>query len=494
VRRLGALLLLVAVTATAALATGAGDGADGRYRVDVIFDNVFGVVPGQDVRIAGATVGEVDGLEVTPDNRARVQLLVDPRFAPFRGDASCTIQPQSLIGEKFVQCAPGSPAGTVLPQDDGVPTVPVRNTVAPVDLSLVLGTFDRPARERLSILLGSLGAGLAGRGKDLNATIRRAAPALTETNRVLRILDRDRARLRQLADDGDSVLAELARRKRRVAAFVRATAAVTATTAERRERLAAAVRGLPALLGEAQPALQRLTTFTRRATPLARELNTSAPDLTALLGDTRTFATQIRPSLQSLTPSLRTLRRALPVVEPQARRLRRFATGAKPTIDLLEDLFTSSEDNGVLDGLGSFFYYGVAATARFDRYGHYLPAYQMGGGSCGLYATTPVAGCSGHIGEGAAAPTHSSRRSARGRAPRRGDRAPGGAVRRTTPVAPSAPKPPIRLPGLPALPDVGALTDPQQLPQALQDAIRPLLGEQRRSAADADSLLGYLLG
>ena len=68
------------------------------------------------MKIAGVKVGKIDSLDVTADNKAVVVLAIDePGYQDFRADASCTIRPQSLIGEKFVECAPtqrapGAPA------------------------------------------------------------------------------------------------------------------------------------------------------------------------------------------------------------------------------------------------------------------------------------------------------------------------------------------------------------------------------------------------
>jgi phospholipid/cholesterol/gamma-HCH transport system substrate-binding protein len=107
VRRLATLLALVAAVAGALLATGAGE--ERGERVDAIFDNASGLIPGQDVKIAGARVGEVLDVRLTPDRRARVEMEVRSGFVPFRADARCSIRPQSLIGEKFVQCDPGTP-------------------------------------------------------------------------------------------------------------------------------------------------------------------------------------------------------------------------------------------------------------------------------------------------------------------------------------------------------------------------------------------------
>jgi len=126
VRRLAAVALVVAVGAAALVSAGAG-GSGGGYRVDAIFDNASQLIPGQDVKIAGARVGSVRDVVLTPDRRARIVMDVDPRFAPFRSDADCTIQPQSIIGEKFVQCSPGTPRGWPLRGDgDAAPTVPAR--------------------------------------------------------------------------------------------------------------------------------------------------------------------------------------------------------------------------------------------------------------------------------------------------------------------------------------------------------------------------------
>ena len=90
-------------------ATGAGDDG-GSYRVRAIFMNAFSVIPGEDVKIAGVKVGKIESLDVTPDHKAAVVLRIDrPGFDDFRADAECTIRPQSLIGESFVECTPTQP-------------------------------------------------------------------------------------------------------------------------------------------------------------------------------------------------------------------------------------------------------------------------------------------------------------------------------------------------------------------------------------------------
>ena len=104
-----AAVLLVAALVALLVVSGQEDDA---YRVRAIFDNAGFVIPGEDVKVAGVKVGQVDDVEVTPDFKAAVVLRIDdPGYQDFRTDASCIARPQSLIGEKFVECKPTQTRG-----------------------------------------------------------------------------------------------------------------------------------------------------------------------------------------------------------------------------------------------------------------------------------------------------------------------------------------------------------------------------------------------
>ena len=91
----------------------------GAYEVRAIFDNGGFLVPGEEVRIAGAKVGAIDRGRRHRRRRGRPRRRQPrarqgrgraahrrPGFQDFREDASCIIRPQSLLGEKFVECQP----------------------------------------------------------------------------------------------------------------------------------------------------------------------------------------------------------------------------------------------------------------------------------------------------------------------------------------------------------------------------------------------------
>jgi phospholipid/cholesterol/gamma-HCH transport system substrate-binding protein len=481
VKRAASVLTVACVVAIGVALGGAGGGSgSGEYRVDAIFDNASFLIPGQDVKIAGAKVGRVVDVTLTPGHKARIQMEVGRRFAPFRSDADCTIQPQSLIGEKFIQCTPGTPQGAPLrATGDAAPTVPLANTHSPVDIDLVFATFRAPTNQRLAVLLDELGAGFAARGDDLNAAIRRANPALQQTRRVLGILGADRARLRSLIGASDEVIGRLARHRGSVKGFLRHGASVARVTASRSAQLEQTAQRLPALLGEARPALSNLRTLAEQGTPILDDLRASAPQLRRLAHDAGPLADAARPALTRIGSAARTGAPALAAAAPAVRQLRAFARAALPTGARVDQLFASLRERGVVEGLQSFVYFAALATSRFDRYSHILPAHLIGT-PCSQYATVTDPACSANFAGGGAKAKAKARRHHRTRNHRRQKDRQGPAVPAPAaqpgggaPAAPAKPQgPQIQVPGLP----------PVQLPPLPKN---PLGGK---------GLLDYLLG
>jgi phospholipid/cholesterol/gamma-HCH transport system substrate-binding protein len=477
VRRLaGAAAAACAVLVGLALSAAGGGGSGGGYRVDAIFDNASFLIPGQDVKIAGAKAGSVVDVKLTPQRKARIQMRVDKEFAPFRSDADCTIQPQSLIGEKFIQCTPGTPQGAPLRATGGeAATVPLANTHSPVDIDLVNATFRAPTNQRLAILLDELGAGFAARGDDLNAAIRRANPALQDTRRVLGILSSDRDRLRSLIGASDQVIARLAEHRGSIKGFLRHGARVARVTAQRSAKLEESARRLPALLAEAQPALSNLRTLAEQGTPILRDAGAAAPQLRRLAHTAGPLADAARPALTRLGRAARAGEPALAAAAPVIEQLRAFARAALPTGIRVDDLFQSLRQRGVVEGLQSFTYFAALATSRFDRYSHTLPAHLVGS-QCSAYATVTAPGCSANFAGGGA--TAKARHHKHARKARRRRHARPQAPSASAPGAPAAPAgplpkvPEIRVPGLPPVP--------------VPDLPKPPLG--------AKGLLDYLLG
>ena len=405
-RRLAAILVLVAsVSVVAVVGTGASDDDGDNYKVRAIFDTGFSVIKGEDVRVAGVTVGSIEKVEVTPDNKAAVVLdITEPGFADFRRDATCEIRPQSLIGERFVECTPtqprepGSappPAARVIPdgQDGaGQHLVPLSQTGQQVDLDLVNNIMRLPFRERFSILLNEFGTGLAGRGKDLNEAIRRADPALRETNKVLRILAQQNRVLADLAVDSDTVLKPLADRRQQVADFIVKANTVSRATANESAALQKNFELLPTFLEQLTPTMERLGAFTDEATPVVEDLGAEAPALTRFAKALGPFSLSGIPALTSLGKAADVGTDAVPKTIPITKQVRTLAASAKPLSRDLSALLESFRDTGGIERLMDYVFFQVAAINGYDSIGHYLRAGLIVN-TCSTYQTEPVPGC-----------------------------------------------------------------------------------------------------
>jgi virulence factor Mce-like protein len=477
-RRLIASLLAIAGVAAGLGLASSGARGDSSFRVDAIFDTAKGIIPGQLVKIAGARVGQIQDVTLTPDYKARIELSVDSRFAPFRSDASCQIKPEGLTAENFVQCDPGTPAGQVLRGHGGhAPTVTVEHTSVPVNLTDLFNIGTVPVRQRLRIVLDELGIGLAGRGEELNAIIRRANPTLADARKAIAILNRQRSELTATVDATDRIVAQLAARRGDVQTFVDRAAHVTVQTADHRSELAEAIRRLPGLLAVTRPALQRLDELSVNGTPVVNDLRASAPSFNRLTADLGPFARAALPALKQLGATAVIGRKTLIDAQPLAAELRRYARDSKATARVVSQVFANLRDRGFVESLLSFVYYGAAATSRFDVTGHILPAHLIGS-NCSTFATAPVAGCSAnfHItsvpGAGRSAPQQSATQAPAHHAPGAAH-APAGSPQASGPAQGKA------QPGLPLVP---------QLVQQIQDATGPVQHQQV-----VQNVLDYLL-
>jgi ABC-type transporter Mla subunit MlaD len=397
-------LLVAALPVIFITGTGAGGGGES-YQVRAIFDDVAAAVPGEDVRVAGATIGAIKSMDVTPENKAAMVLdITDAGFQRFRSDAKCTVRPQSLIGEKFVECETGSPKGQELEQiPDGQPgagqyLLPVENTSSPIDIDLVNSTMRLPFRQRFAILLGELGAGFAGHGKDLNEIIHRANPALRETDKVLAQLAAENDTLAKLASDSDRALAPLARDRRHLVGFIEQANKVAEATAAKRQDIEGQIERLPEFLRELRPTMVDLGALSDEMTPIVSDLGKSAPDLTRFVLALGPFSRSTKVSLESLGDATDVggpvLQRARPLVQD----LKAFAADAKPVSKNLAELTRSLDRTGGVERIMDYLFFQMTAVNGFDSLGHYLRAGLIVN-LCSTYATTPAPGCTSNFGD-----------------------------------------------------------------------------------------------
>jgi virulence factor Mce-like protein len=405
VKRIAAIaLLVVGLPVLLAVGVGANDPlGGGTYQVRAIFDNASFLTPGEDVKIAGVKVGKVGSLDVTPDKKAAIVLEIDDAgFTPFHTDSHCSIRPQSLIGERYVECTSGTdqaPALGAIPKGQkgsGQHLLALQHTSAPVDVDLI-GNINRlPYRQRLALIINEFGTGLAGNGQNLQDAIRRANPALQQTDKVLSILAAQNRTLASLAADSDAVLAPLAAKRRNVSHFVVAANQTAQATAERSADIQRTFQKLPAFLRELKPTLVDLGNVAEQGTPVLTDLHTAAPDFNRFITELGPFSQAGIPALVSLGHAADVGRPALVKSLPLVRDLATFATNAGPVGKYLADVTTSIDKTGGIERIMDYLFFQMTAVNGFDGVSHYLRAGLLTN-LCSAYATNPIGGCNANF-------------------------------------------------------------------------------------------------
>ncbi len=416
-KRLAAIFLLL-VASAAVLVTGSAVGGDeGNYQVRAIFDSAGFLVVGEEVRVAGANVGVISDVTVTgndeparadgspdPGKAAVVLQIDDPAFQDFREDASCLIRPQSLIGEKFVECEPTQPraAGSEAPPPleqipDGEPgegeyLLPLEQNGKAVDLDLVNNIMEEPYPDRFRLILNDLGAGLAARGDELAQIIERANPALRETNQVLAVLSRQNKVLAQLASDSDAVIGSLARERTHVSSFINQSEVVASATAERAPDLEQSLARFPSFLRELRSTMTRLDSFSTAATPVFTDLGDAAPSLTRLSKALGPFSTAATTSFTSLGKAAEASGPLIAQSDPVIRQIRGLAKSGKPAAVNLRKLLASLRKTNGFKHLTKLVFNASGALNAFDQYGHFIRAL-LPLNNCVDYDTIPEPGC-----------------------------------------------------------------------------------------------------
>lgn len=387
VRRRGVPIAIVAGLVIAVLLmTAAGDDDGDAYLVRAVFDNGSFVIPGEDVKIAGVKVGQIHDVDLTEDNKAAVVLNIeDPAFRSFREDAQCQIRLQSLIGEQFIECQPTRPHkdGEPLPPElakieegrgEGQYLLPVENNTTPVGVDLIQNIQRLPQREGLRLLINELGAGLVGNGERLREAVRRANPALRETDRVIKVLAEQDKLLARLVDESDQVLAAWVDKREETADFIDQAGALATASAARGDDIERNFERLPTFLRELKPTADAFAGLADQMTPALNSLDGAAPAINSTVRRLGPFTAATTPALESLGDFADRGRQLFPEIRPLVGDLRQLGRPLRPSLNNLAKLFNSVDDTGGIEELMKLIYYYTGTTNGVDELGHYVRA------------------------------------------------------------------------------------------------------------------------
>jgi ABC-type transporter Mla subunit MlaD len=413
IRRIASVFFVLLACAAVIVMSGAGGkSSESGKTVKMAFSNAFGLTEGGDLRVGGVIAGSTDSFDVSkgpecqlghPDRQPRrtcavvTAKITEPGFTSFRSDATCAIRQQSLIGEYYVDCQPGSdpqnlPTGHIIPDTRTSSTIPT---------DLVNNVLRRPYRDRLRLIISELGTGLAGRPDDVAMLLKQAHPGLRATDRTLKILANQTETIKNFISDSDTVVAQLERKKHEVARWIKTAGRTAEISATRREAISAGFRRLPTFLDELKPTMQRLGELTDAQTPLLQKLRASAPELTTLFTRLGPFSDASRPAFRSLGSLSTVGSKAIRESSDEINTLRQLAEDAPATGKPLRQFLQTLDDRGRatdqdpraaatappspdptsnakgkgftgMEGILNYLYWQTLSINEFDGIGHFL--------------------------------------------------------------------------------------------------------------------------
>jgi phospholipid/cholesterol/gamma-HCH transport system substrate-binding protein len=308
-------LIVVAVGAAAWLLFG----GDGGYRVTAVFTNAGQLVNGNEVRVAGSSVGTVDDIKVTSDGQAEVTFTVNDDYAPLRRGTRAIIKQISLSGiaNRYIDLHLG-PDNREEIEDGG--RIEADQTETAVELDQVFAIFNEETRGSLQDFIKGQADTLRGSGRELRAGIHYLNPALSTGSRLFEELTEDEALLEEFLVD---------------------SARLVNTLASRRDDLTGVVSNLNSTFGALGSQQDALAESVERLPPFMRRANTTFVNLRAALDD-------VDPLVDASKPVVRRL-------EPFLDQARLFARDGEPTFrDLSRTIRRSGETNDLIELIDSF--------------------------------------------------------------------------------------------------------------------------------------------
>jgi phospholipid/cholesterol/gamma-HCH transport system substrate-binding protein len=296
-------------------------GGSPAHRLRAVFTAALQVRPGQEVRVAGRSVGSIESVALS-DGRAVVTLGIDDGQWPLYVGTTAELRfgAAAAYASRFVQLEPGPTSAPAL-ADDAL--LPEADTTTPVEFDQIYNTFDARTRASLGGTIAGAANTLNGHGRDLARDLELGAPGTQRTANMLGDLGLDPVALSTLVTAGAQTVGALRASDPQLQGLVSHAADTFSVFADNAAALQASIDRLPLTLSTSQHtlghldrSLNGLDTLVRDLAPGAAGLVTTAPLLTQTLQTLERIAPRARSTLQIGVRELPRLTRFLDTARP----------------------------------------------------------------------------------------------------------------------------------------------------------------------------------
>jgi phospholipid/cholesterol/gamma-HCH transport system substrate-binding protein len=301
--RVAAVGALIAALVLVSLILFGGAGVGG-YKVKARFLNAGQLVKGNPVQVGGVAVGSVEGIKITGDGHAEIEMSINGDHAPLRRGTRAEIRQfsQSGLANRYIDLKLPPHTDDEIP-DGGV--IDTDQTVTQVDLDELYNTLDPETRKSLQGFFKGSARQWRDMADEANVGFEYLNPALSTSRRLFNELTRDTPLLQRFLVDSSEMVTALADRRDDLAALIGNLNSTTAALGSQKEALAESIGRLPPFMRRANTTFVNLRSTLDEVDPLVEASKPVAKRLGPFLSQARAFAADAEPTVRDLSLTIR---------------------------------------------------------------------------------------------------------------------------------------------------------------------------------------------
>jgi phospholipid/cholesterol/gamma-HCH transport system substrate-binding protein len=285
------------------------------YRFTVHMPEAATLAEEADVRIAGVNVGKVKSKELDKGGaRTVVEVQLDNQYAPIPNDTHAILRQKTLLGETYLELAPGNRSSGMLDDGGRLKNSQVEDTT---ELDEIFTAFDPDTRKAFKDWVKELdGAITRGhRSEDLSDAFGNFEGFAVDGAKLMQVLDEQDMAVHRLIRNTGEVFGAINERRGALRELILNSKRTFEATASRDRALAETFAIFPTFLDESKATMARLEDFSRNTRPLVNDLKGPADDLGPTVHDLGDLAPDLERLFRDLGPLIRESRTGVPALE-----------------------------------------------------------------------------------------------------------------------------------------------------------------------------------
>lgn len=271
------------------------------YKVYAIFQDASQIYSGNQVDVAGAPIGSVGSVSLTPQGQARIELdISNSSYQPLHQGTVATVRNPSLtaVANRYIELR--FPSGNQPPIPNGG-TIPAQNTNSAVDLDTLFNTLTPDTRRSIQEVIQGSASQYAGYGPQAQAAWQYLNPAVASASVLFSELNRNTASFTNFITQTGNLFSTIAARQTDLSNLVSNLSQTTTALANQHTALARTIQLLPPFMRLANTTFVNLRSALDDLKPLVDASKPVAPKLYKLFVQLRPLANDAVPTVNDLS-------------------------------------------------------------------------------------------------------------------------------------------------------------------------------------------------